>query len=143
MGPFQWQADNRLKLAGWSELLLNTFAPLKVKGAGILALRNALVMTCHRRSREAARAGPVLSPCPFASIVAASIPVWTKDFSQSAVEGPRTLPFSYARPGQRVKVPTWKRDAQVRGFGAHPLHERSHLGGLENFRRPPGKARRK
>src|ERR1039458_2975887 len=40
----------------------------------------------------------------FASRLAEGMPVRAKDFSQSAVEGPRIFPSMNARPGQRVQV---------------------------------------
>ena len=43
---------------------------------------------------------------PFRSMFAEGMPVRWKDFSQSAVDGPRMLPSMYASPGQRVQVPT-------------------------------------
>ena len=36
-----------------------------------------------------------------------SMPVRAYDFSQSCVEGPRILPYMYARPGQREQVDTF------------------------------------
>src|ERR1700735_347177 len=40
----------------------------------------------------------------FANKFTEGIPVRAKDFSQSAVEGPRMFPSMKARPGQRVQV---------------------------------------
>src|ERR1700691_1124535 len=48
------------------------------------------------------RGGAVLSF--LASKLTEGIPVRAKDFSQSAVEGPRMFPSMNARPGQRVQV---------------------------------------
>lgn len=42
--------------------------------------------------------------CFLANRLAEGIPVRAKDFSQSAVEGPRIFPSMNARPGQRVQV---------------------------------------
>ena len=42
--------------------------------------------------------------CFFASRLAEGTPVRAKDFSQSAVEGPRMFPSKNARPGQRVQL---------------------------------------
>jgi len=42
--------------------------------------------------------------CFFATRLAEGMPVRAKDFSQSAVEGPRIFPSMNARPGQRVQV---------------------------------------
>src|SRR5271154_6712795 len=42
--------------------------------------------------------------CFFARRLAEGTPVRAKDFSQSAVEGPRIFPSMNARPGQRVQV---------------------------------------
>src|SRR5580704_11784950 len=50
---------------------------------------------------------------PRRSMLAVGMLVRMKDFSQSAVLGPRMLPSIQARPGQRVQLPRCEQELQV------------------------------